>query len=69
MKIKWVFIQNECSFHHNSQMNAENVVKDFSQPHIGGREKKLMNDNSHVFGIVSCIWYPVVVLYLLFGWV
>ena len=60
MGIQWIlFIQNECSFHHNSQMNAENVVKEFSQPHIGGGKKKLMNDIEailgycHVFGTQS----------------
>ena len=31
-------------------MNAENVVKDFSQSHIGGGEKKLMNDIEVIFG-------------------
>ena len=31
-------------------MNAENVVKDFSQPHIGGGKKKLMNDIETILG-------------------
>ena len=31
-------------------MNAENVVKDLSQPHIGGGKKKLMNDTVAILG-------------------
>ena len=31
-------------------MNAENVVKELSQPHIGGGKKKLMNDIEAIFG-------------------
>ena len=33
-------------------MNAENVVKEFSQPHIGGGKKKLKNDIEAILGIV-----------------
>ena len=31
-------------------MNAENVVKDFSQPHIGGGKKRLKNDIEAILG-------------------
>ena len=31
-------------------MNAENVVKEFSQPHIGVGKKKLMNDIKAILG-------------------
>ena len=37
------------------------------KPTFGGGGKKLMNDVKAILGYIY-IWYPVVVLYLLFGW-